>query len=833
MKKWLLLACIAIPYLLAAQNAKTNYFVKAHVIDSLTQQSIPFVTCTITPKTNSQQVVSAFSSDADGDLIGYVKSPGKYLLTITYLGKRTVNKAFAIDATTKQVDLGKIFLSDSKESLKEVTVVATKPLIKADAEKITYDAQQDPESKSSNVLELLRKVPMVTVDGQDNVQLNGSSNFKYFLNGKPTNMFNNNAGAILKSIPANMVKNIEVINHPGAKYDAEGVGGIINIVTVQQASADGYSATINGQVTSRGSYGGGLNLIVQEGKLSFSGNFNYNYNKQFPMTTTSYRHSYVENAPYPYGTQVATVDMPTPMQFGSGQLSYELDTLNLFTLSFNRSYGRPKSTTSAMTEDYSTDSEANKVFEYSQSAFQRQTWGSTDIGLDYQRSFKKKGETLTLSYKLSNSPNNSNYEASNTINSDYIIMPQSGLSEWTKSDNKASTDEHTFQADYSNPIAQGHNLEFGAKYIIRLNDSKSNEHYKYFDVSQSYPYTPYIESDTSTFFKNDLDIMGVYGNYSGGKGKWAWNGGLRYEYTWLETKYQDQDQNFSTDYGVLVPSANLTYKTSPMESFRLGYNMRIRRPSISYLNPYVDRHDPNYISYGNPNLDPEKSHNITAGYSRFAQAYNLNGELTYTFVNNSIQQYSFIEDGSVVQQLTYGNIGHNKQLSLNIFGSYRGLPWLNLYTNSNISYIKMESRSYGMSNKGFTGRFYLGGTFILPKDVKISTGGGGQLPQINLQGKQSEFFFSYLAFSKDLLKKRLTVSASGVYLPKSHIIIDTEGANFVQRTDVHLTKTAEFRLNISYRIGDITAKVKKAKATITNDDQKEKDNSGGIGQSPM
>lgn len=832
-KSWIFILFAAIPFFMTAQNQNAPYSVKGQAIDSTTSESIPYVTCSILSATNPQLVATRFASDDDGNFSGHIKTPGKYVLVITYVGKQTAKKSFSIDASNKSVDLGKVLLADSKSTLQEVSVVASKPLIKADADKITYDAEQDPDSKSTTLLDLLRKVPMVTVDGQDNVQLKGSSNFKYFLNGKPTNMFNSNAGTILKSMPANMVKNIEVITQPGAKYDAEGVGGIINIVTVKQSSTEGYSATINGQLTSRKSRGAGINLMVQKGKFSFSGNYNYNYNRQFPLTTTTERHSQVENTPYPYARQKATLDQPVPMQFGSGQLSYELDTLNLFTASFNRSFGRPNKKTEALTEDFSDDEGLNKVFEYTQSSKQKESWGSTDFGIDYQHSFKKKGESLTLSYKLSNTPNNSNYEATNTINSDYVDSPQSGLAAWSKSENKASTNEHTFQADYANPIAKDHTLEFGTKYIIRLNDSKSNESYQYFDFDNAYPYTPYVDSDTTTNFKNDLDILGAYASYRGNKGMWSWTGGLRYEYTWLNAKFNVADMNFNTNYGILAPSVNLTYKISQMESFKLGYNMRIQRPSISYLNPYVDSQDPNYITYGNPHLDPEKSHNITLVYSKFAQKINLNSELTYTFINNSIQQYSFINSETSVQEITYDNIGHNKQLNLNLFGSYRPTNWLNIYTNTNIGYVSLKSNgTTSFSNQGFTGKLYLGGTGTLPKDMRVSAGAGGNLPQVNLQGKQSSFFFSYAALSKDFMKKKLTVSMSAVYLPKSHIIIDTKGSNFTQRTDVHLTQTAEFRLNISYRIGDITAKVKKAKATINNDDQKEKSNSN-MGQSPM
>ncbi len=831
-KKWVLALLLTAPTLMSAQVNSPGFLVKGQVIDSLTSETIPYVTCSIAPESSPQQVSARFASDENGKFSNPVKSAGKYVLVITYIGKQSVAKHFQVSTSEKLADLGKILLADSKESLKEVNIVGSKPLIKADADKISYDAQQDPESKSSTVLDLLRKVPMVTVDGQDNVQLKGSSNFKFFLNGKPTNMFNANPGAILKSLPASMVKNIEVITRPGAKYDAEGIGGIINIVTVQQASSEGYSATLNAQADSKGSYGGGINLILQKGKFSFSGNYNYNYYKQFPITTTSERHSYVLNTPYPLARQVADVKTNTPMQFASGQMSYELDSLNLFTFSFDRSYGRPKSITDALTEDFSDEAGLKKVFEYSQNGNQHQTWGSTGLGLDYQRSFKKKEETLTFSYKLNNTPNNSDFEGTNVINKNYITTPQVGLTQWSDSKNKASTNEHTFQLDYSDPIGKGNTIEFGAKYILRMNDSKSEESYKYFDFSQNYPFTPYVAADTATNFKNNLDILGLYTNYAGGKRKWSWNGGVRYEYTWLDAKFHVPAMNFKTDYGVFVPSANLSYKISPMESYRLSYNMRIQRPSISYLNPYIDKHDPNYVSYGNPNLNPEKSHNISLGYSKFAQVFSINADLTYTFVNNSIQSYSFIQDGSTVQEMTYGNIGHDKQLSLNLFASYRPNAMFNFYTNSSVGYKKIKSGSYNMSNDGFTGRYFIGGTANLPKDVKVSGGGGGNLSEVLLQGKQSSFYFTYLALSKDFFNKRLNVSVSGVYLPKTHLNIETTASNFTQNTDVHLTQSTQFRLNISYRIGDITAKVKKAKATIENDDQKTKSNSS-VGQAPM
>lgn len=822
---------------LSKVDAPEAYRVTATVVDSITGESLPYVTCAVAPEANPQQIITRFAGDAEGKVNGAIKTPGNYLLIVSFVGKQPAVKRFNVSDSNRSANLGKIAMGTSEQALAAVEVVANKPLIKADADKIIYDTEQDPESKSSTVLDMLRKVPMVTVDGQDNIQLKGQSNFKIFLNGKPTNMFNVNPGMILKSIPANMVKNIEVITQPGAKYDAEGVGGIINIVTVQQSSTQGYSATINAQGSSRGSLGGGLNLVVQKGKIGFSGNYNYNHNKQFPVEVTTGRTTYAAGLPLTNFHQTITSRNDVPMQFGSGQLTYEPDTMNLITFSFNRQFGRPGGLIEGFSENQ--DANGNTLLRYDQKSTQRQNWGSTDFGVDYQRSFRQKDELFTFSYRLSNTPNSSNYEAVNTLSPGFTVLPVVPLAYKSISENIANTNEHTFQADYTNPLAKGHTLETGVKYIARYNTSTSDESYLYYNFMQPAPYMPYIPLDSTIDFNNQQDILGAYLSYSGNVDKWGFKAGMRYEYTWLDATFNEASRNFKTEYGAFVPSATLSYRITDMKNLKLGYNKRIQRPGIGFLNPYVDRRDPNAISYGNPELDPENSHNVNLTYSSFAPTYNLSAELSYSFINNAIEQYSFVKEGSPVQYTTYGNIGRNNSTGLNLFGNYRGLKWLILYMNSSVNYVHTTSKALKMTNDGFTGRVFLGGTFMLPKDFRISTGAGGNLPQIQLQGSQSAFYFSYAALSKDFLKKRLNVSVSGVYLPKPEIIMTTNGINsttrqptFSQRTTVQLERITEIRLNVSYRIGSMNTEVKKTKKTISNDDQKKRDNST-LGESPM
>jgi hypothetical protein len=240
----------------------TGIIVRGQVVDSLSQEAIPFATVMIYNEQQKTTPVTVGATDDKGFFQLGLKKPGAYSLSVEFLGKNKVFKSFTVESG-QNLDMGKISMSDNTNQLKEVTITAQRPLVKVDLDKITYSMDQDPESKTNNLLEMLKKVPMVTVDGEENIQVKGSSNFKYYINGKPSNMLSNNPKDVLRSIPANTVKNIEVITEPGAKYDAEGVAGIINIVLQGQSSLGGYTVSVNGSANSLGFWGGGTYFSIK------------------------------------------------------------------------------------------------------------------------------------------------------------------------------------------------------------------------------------------------------------------------------------------------------------------------------------------------------------------------------------------------------------------------------------------------------------------------------------------------------------------------------------------------------------------------------------------
>ena len=256
-------------------------------------------------------------------------------MNIQYLGKDPLSRSFTIK-NENLLDFGKVLLKNSKTTLSEVVVSAQRPLVKVDLDKITYSLEDDPDSKTSTLMDMLKKVPMITVDAEDKIELKGSSSYKIYMDGKPSSMLANNPKDILKSMPASSIKNIEVITDPGPKYDAEGLAGIINIITNKQSSLGGYTATVNSRVDTRGGYGLGAFLTMKKGKIGFTGNYNYyNYKSPWADGAHSSRENFQsENRRFmeSSGRSKFTGDG----QYGGGELSYEIDTLNLINIGFDK-----------------------------------------------------------------------------------------------------------------------------------------------------------------------------------------------------------------------------------------------------------------------------------------------------------------------------------------------------------------------------------------------------------------------------------------------------------------------------------------------------------------
>ncbi len=836
MKNKLLLLILLLSFLTTAgyaqQAVSSSYSIKGVLLDSLTQEGEPYATIRIVKKEAPAKALKMAVTDMKGRFQEKMSAPpGLYTLTISSIGKITVVKDFTLKPEEKTVDLGTLYTAEATNELKGVEVIAQKPLVKADIDKIEYNVQDDPDSKSNTVLEMLRKVPLVTVDGEDNIKVNGSSSFKIHVNGKPDNMMSNNPVDVLKSMPANTIKHIEVITNPGAKYDAEGIGGILNIVTIG-SGFEGYTATFSGNASNTGG-GASAYATIKKGKLTLSGRYSFNLNS----SPRSYSNGTQENTEAKTEI-VSESSYKSDYGFQSGNLegSYEIDTLRLISLGFGMYGGNNDGTNQGFTQMRNMRAAAlsDPLYSYHTNGNNSGSWYSIRGNLDYQRTSRKNKERMfTLSYKINTRPSTSD---SKFWYSDIKFTP-----EWSdyldavllnqSSNGKQNSSEHTFQADYTTPIAKIHTLETGLKYIIRSNTSDNNRY------NEDGEYDAY----RSSHYKHLNDIMAAYLGYGIKVKKFSGKAGVRYERTMQDVKYADTpDRNFDSNFNDVVPSASFGFKLTEMSNIRAGYDMRIWRPSIWFLNPYLDDTNPSYIRQGNPNLESEKSHAFNISYSNFTQKFNLNLSLRYSFNNNGIENVTTLVNdkeigglknptGKEVLYSTYQNIGKSNSAGLSAYVNWNASPKTRVYMNMNADYAHLKSPAQNLENRGWNFFAYGGVQQTLPLDIRVSLNLMGQTPYTTLQGRGSSYYDYNLSVNKSFLKeKRLTLSAfAGNFFQKyQKSSYTTEGVGFKNSSDSKYSRR-RFGVSVSYRIGELKASVKKASRSINNDDVKGGGGDGG------
>ena len=830
----LLLIMLVVSSLVAAQNAAPTFQIKGVLLDSLTQEGEPYATIKIVKKEAPANALKMLVTDMKGKFQEKVPGTGNFVMTISSIGRNTIVKDFTVKAGEKLVDFGTLYITDASNELGQVEVVAQKPLVKADIDKIEYNVQDDPDSKSNSVLEMLRKVPLVTVDGEDNIKVNGSSSFKVYVNGKPNNMMSNNPTEVLKSMPANSIKHIEVITNPGPKYDAEGVGGILNIVTVG-SGLEGYTATFSGNVSNMGA-GGGLFGTVKSGKLTVSARYNYNYNDR-PRSYSGGNRRTVGDITE--GSSDLDYDGSSKghgnFQSGSMEASYEIDTLRLVSMSFGL-WGGGNNSTSINNTLATAPGTSNELYRYVSDGRSKSSWYSIDGGVDYQRMFHVKDRMFTLSYKINTSPQTS--DSYSTYNDMHAATDWEDFLKRLydlNNDGSQNTTEHTFQADYTTPIGKIHTLEAGAKYILRDNSSEDDRYERQIGTTGDYV----LDEEHSSHYKHQNDILAAYMGYGLRVKKISGRLGVRYEHTKQEVKYLlGKGDNFNKNFDDVVPSASIGYKLTDMSNLRFGYNMRIYRPGIWYLNPYLNDSNPTNISQGNSHLDSEKSHSFNLSYSNFTQKFNINLSARYSFTNNSIEQVTEqVKDteiaglqnptGKEVLYSTYQNIGKSRNASLSGYVNWNATSNTRIYANLYGNYTYMEGAN-GLKNDGWNLFAYGGAQQSLPHDWRISLNVYGQTPWIMLQGKGSSFFDYGLSVNKSFLNKRLTLSAfaSNFFKKYTSPTSSIEGVGFTQDSWNRYTRQ-RFGVSVSYRIGELKASVKKAARTISNDDVKSGGGEGG------
>ena len=688
--------------------------------------------------------------------------------------------------------------------LKGVEVVARRKYVKADIDKLTYDIAHDEDSKTKNVLEMLRKVPLVTVDGQDNIKVKGSSSFKIYKNGHPDPSFEGaTVSQILKSIPANTIKKIEVITDPGAKYDAEGTTAILNIVMKDNAGLEGVAGTVNLGVNHIGSFQPAFNLTTQTGKLTVAVNYGYaRVSKRQSESESSGLTDYVKS-----GERDITQSSghgPVDFHFGDISASYELDSLNLISLSAGGYYYKlHQNYYSSMRRE---DAAGQLIYGYSDhSTLPDYDYYSFNGRFDYQHKTHLDGEVLTLSYMGSTTRQNNDNDNAFSNFSGQVPFAYTG---YVQRQNEKFF-EHTAQADYVRPFGKVLKVETGAKYINRSNKSKT--HVEYTDAASL---------NTGNDFSHTTQVAAAYVEGIAAMGKWSLRAGLRYEYSHMKATYPDgSQQGFSKSLSDWCPSASVQYKINDANSLRLNYATNINRPGISYLNP-TRIETPTTVSYGNPALNSARNQSLEMTYMYIGKNITLNINPGYYFTNSQIASVMFVDNDKTVS--TYGNINRQRDAYTNIYATVNAWKGGTLTFNGGTAYHSYRNPNADLALHGWNVYYWINYDQKLPWKLQLNAGFGGNAGHspASVYSLNSNYWWHFFGIQRSFLKDdRLTVLIAADSPFERHSVYKSRtvrGDFLGWQRDIR--NRQQLGIRISYRFGSLKATVKKVDTTIENND---------------
>ncbi|WP_295937632.1 TonB-dependent receptor [uncultured Alistipes sp.] len=799
-------------YPAAAQQPNT---LTGTILEAGTDNPVGYATVSLLRDSTAKSAVVAVAAEVNGRFSIKAPEPGKYHLYITMVGYTPYRQAVDVPAAGKA--LGNIPFTLGVE-VSDVVIEVQKPLVMADAEKTTYSVEDDPQATTSTLDEIIRKVPQLSLDAEGNVLLNGQSNYKILLNGRNSATMSNNFKEVIQSMPASQISRIEVITNPSTKYEAEGVGGIINLITQKKKELYGYNGSVGGSITvlDNPSYNGNVNMSVQAGKFAASlmGYVGYYDWGHTPSRSESWQEHYESNNRYNKTSGVSR---------GSGtygnvglDMSYQPDTLNLIT--FSGWVWTGKNRNRSLSERSILDPDENPLMQYDGNSLSKWNYTGGSMALNYEHTFGKEEHTLTISDEVEIDPDTGKTDRKYT----------GGYVSRALQDEDNRMVGNTVQIDYNNPLTKNHKIEAGLKHIYRSSTTRT-------DIMQSDALGEFPDANKRY---TDMDyrqhVLGIYAGYGFNFTKWSGRAGARIERTWNDADVDETDNGaykFSNRQFNFVPYLSVTFVPKMSHNLSLSYTQRLQRPGIYMLSPATDDTDPTSISYGNPDLEAAVYHTINLQYSHYDKKWSVTFALNTFLSNNNMSSYTFSDPDGVINT-TYSNDVRSRNYGFNGSLSYRPSQKLNLSFSFRGGYTKNDYDEMDIHTDRFTFNQNLNLDFALWKNARFMLGENYSTGHASLGSRSQSYYYYYMGIKQQLCKKKLDLSITcsnpfEKYRKRKNIVENPTYGGWSEYK--YACRSLYFR--ISYRFGKQGVSVKRTARSIENDDMSGGSKGGGEGGS--
>jgi len=818
----------------APQALKGNGSIEGLLLDTLSKKPVEFATVALVKKL-TDVIVDGTVVDENGNFEIKGIPDGEYFLDFEFLGYETKRSTSIKIINGSKIKLGKIYLLSETLLLKEVTIEGQTDVIEEKVDRLVYNADRDISSKGGDASDVLSKVPLLTVDLDGNVSLRGSSNVRVLINNKPSSIMAGSVADALKQIPADMIKSVEVITSPSARYESEGSVGIINIIT-KKNTLQGMTLGFDLSAGNRGAMLG-LNGNYRRGNMGFSlrghGRSQYNVKGAFEN---------VQATQSSIGLQTSTQTAQTISSrlYGNYNLGWDWDISKKSNLSAGLRFGTHNGLSQQNNLITSTLLPGSSLPVLSgRNVDSKDLSLSYDFNLAFTKTYKPQEELSFLALVSRNNRTN-NFEADLLSNVDFAT-----ISARQRNDNLSYNQESAVQLEYQAPIGQRQMIEFGGKSIFRVVNS---DYQYYFSEDGTSPYELDLARPSNELNYDQMVGAGFLSYTFATRNKFTFKAGSRLEYTDINAQFQNSvgETTKIPSYWSLIPSFNISKTLSKALTLKAGYNRRIQRPGIQILNPNINLANPTNVSVGNPYLDPEYTDNYEVTTSVNLKGVFLTGSVFVRHTGNSLTSlrdtFSVLnpnpdEPGYISAiRTSYQNIGDENTVGFNVFGNVTVVKNWQINGGFDVYQVSLTNNNpnplYSASNTGWV----LGGRMFTNVKMKngwgVQGGGGARGRQINLQGYSGSFAFYNVGIRKDFKNGKGNISlAAENFLNHPFKINSSSKTALLEQFNTNSFYNAGIRLGVSYRIGKMTFEEKRRKS-INNDDIKNEgggNDGGGVG----
>jgi len=773
----------SLPFLCFSQKGR----IIGKVVDHQSGTALSYATIQIYQQADGTLVTGGITGE-DGTF-EVESTMGAFKASIDFIGYESYDLgAFTLNNTDKKKDFGLIRLKSESSTLDEVVVQAEKSSMELALDKRVFNVGKDLGNAGGSAVEILNNIPSVTVDGEGNVKLRGASNVRILVDGKPSGLVSFKGGSGLQQLQASMVEKVEVITNPSARYEAEGMAGIINIVLKKDRN-QGFNGSFETTIGNPTNLGAAANVNYRHNKINFFVNYGINY-RIIPSINSTHQEVFVNDTTF---VSDQSYDGEHVGFFNNirGGLDYFFNDKNILTASYLYSASRGKRLTDLRYDDY--------VFN-SLTSYTTRTQDEDEIEpiseyvVSYKKLFDKKGHEFNAEVRY----------LDHWEDSDQVFEQQSFLPDGTRkvaadllqtSLNDETERQLLMQLDYVQPFGQEGKLEAGVRGTFR----KMTNDYVVSEEDDAGQLIPLLGLDNNFIYEENINA--IYGILGDKKNKFSYQLGLRVEWTDIETILEETNQSNPRNYSNLFPSAHFTYDLGEADAVQLSYSRRVRRPVYRDLSPFITFSDNRNFFSGNPDLNPEFSDVFELGHIKYFEKGSIASTVYYRWTDDFIAGLRSV-DNQGLSNTRPENLNYEEAYGLEFSSSYSPYRWWKLDLNLNLFSSKVDGSNINPDFTNSTTSWFVRKTsrFNLTNSSYLQVRGNYEAPFNTAQGRRKALYFMDLAYNREIFKGkgRLTLNIADVFNSRK-IKTTARGDNFIA-DKISQRIRRQINLTISYRL---------------------------------